>query len=382
MDAEYKKRVEISTQEWDEFQQILRFYELCDATVKRESGKDDYTLEDVAKLDGSNEFMAAVKEFMTYSIENNLASELEEGRSHFEDVMNYSYNLEFDSRIVVGDDYSNVNEKFYGNNNVAGPSADHGTHVAGIIGAVRNNDLGINGACENVKIMAIRCVPQGDERDKDIANSIYYAVDNGAHIINMSFGKSLSPDKKAVDKAVKYAEEKGVLLVHAAGNSNRNNDKSDNFPNPVDEETRETSQVWIEVGASSWRGKPNFIASFSNYGRKSVDIFAPGEDIYSTMPGNTYKAQSGTSMASPLVAGVAALVKSYYPSLSAKDLRSIIVNSFEYYGDSKCVLPGHSKEVKFKKISITGGLLSAYNAVKMAEEFSQKKASSKKEKSK
>ncbi len=378
MKAEFQKRIDKSKQEADEFNQILNFYNISDQTIKQIIGKSEYTLEDVKELNDDNEFLTAIKEFMIYSLENDLGAELEEGKAHFDDVMNYSYNLDFDSREIVGDDYSNIDERYYGNNNVAGPSADHGTHVAGIIGAVRNNGIGIDGACENVKIMAIRCVPQGDERDKDIANSIYYAVDNGAQIINMSFGKSYSPGKLAVDKAVKYAEEKGVLLIHAAGNSGRNNDKSENFPNAADELTRDVSKVWIEVGASSWRAKPNFIASFSNYGRKSVDIFAPGEDIYSTMPGNEYKKQSGTSMASPLVAGVAALVKSYYPELSAKDLKNIIVNSFDFYGDAKCLLPGYATQVKFKKICITGGLLNAYNAVKMADEFQQKKAAKKK----
>lgn len=382
MKQEYDKRVAKSEEEWKEFSQIISFYELCDKTMKEVSGKEEYGMADVQALEADNEFMQAVKEFMTYALENDFAYEMKAGREHFEGALKYSYNLELDTREIVGDNYEDKTERNYGNNHVKGPAPEHGTHVAGIIGAIRGNDLGIDGIADNVRLMPVRCVPQGDERDKDIANAIYYAVDNGAHIINMSFGKSYSPYKEVVDDAVRYAEEKGVLMIHAAGNSNKNNDESENFPNPVYEDNREWCKTWIEVGASSWEAKPNFIAGFSNYGRKSVDIFAPGQDIYSTMPDNTYRRQSGTSMAAPVVAGVAALLKSYYPNLSGEDLKSILLNSFDYYGDVECQIPGSTDMKKFKKICKTGGLLNAFSAVKMADDYKKKEEGKKGRKSK
>ena len=146
--------------------------------------------------------------------------------------LDYAYNPDYDSRkLIVKDNYADSNERFYGNNDVEGPDALHGTHVAGIVGAVVGNEIGSDGIARNVKLMSVRAVPDGDERDKDVANAIRYAVDNGATIINMSFGKGYSWDKKAVDEAVKYAAKHDVLLVHAAGNSGQNNDKTDNFPN-------------------------------------------------------------------------------------------------------------------------------------------------------
>lgn len=370
--ADYENRVKKSEEEWNEFRQILGFYELSKTTVANLLGKENYTVDELKEMPAEDDFTKAIKDFMLLAKEGGLEYELAQGREQLEGALLYSYNLDFDPRHMVGDNYSDTEEKYYGTPNVKGPASDHGTHVAGIIGAVRGNGIGIDGICSDVKIMALRAVPLGDERDKDVANAIYYAVDNGAHIINMSFGKSYSPQKSAVDKAVKYAESKGVLLVHAAGNSSKNNDISDNYPNPVDEVTREWCATWVEVGASSSLSDPDFVAEFSNYGKLSVDLFAPGQDIYSTMPGNTYRFQSGTSMASPVVAGVAALVKSYYPELSGKDLKEVLVNSYTDYKKVKVRIPGSTKKVPFAKICRTGGIVNAYNALKMAEEYSKR----------
>ena len=222
----------------------------------------------------------------------------------------------------MGDHYDNMNEKNYGNNHVDGPEADHGTHVGGIVGAARN-DFGMSGVADNVRLMIIRCVPNGDERDKDVANSIRYAVDNGAKIINMSFGKSFSPGKEAVDAAVKYAESKGVLMVHGAGNDGQNNDVGANFPKAKYNDGK-TCSTWIEIGASGMNST-DLAADFSNYGKHTVDVFAPGVDIYSTVPSGGYADNSGTSMASPVTAGVAAAILSYYPSLSGSDLKQILM---------------------------------------------------------
>lgn len=244
----------------------------------------------------------------------------------------------------------------------------HGTHVSGIIGASRKNGLGMDGIADNVKIMMIRAVPDGDEHDKDIALAIRYAVDNGAQVINMSFGKSYSPEKKWVDDAVRYAASKGVLMVHAAGNDAKDLDTSYNFPTPLFlDGTRPDN--WITVGASGPKNddKGNGLtASFSNYGKKEVDVFAPGVKIYSSVPGgNQYQSLAGTSMASPVVAGLAAFLLEYYPALSARQLKMIIEKSAVKLTD-KVKTPGTGDEVTFSDISKSGGLVNAYEAIKLA----------------
>ena len=292
------------------------------------------------------------------------------GLDYYEGQAKYYYNAEFDPRQeIVADDYMNSKEKNYGNNDVTGPDAQHGTHVAGIVGAKRQNGVGMDGVADNVLLMSVRTVPDGDERDKDVANAIYYSVDNGARIINMSFGKAYKFDKKAVDKAVKYAEKKGVLLVHAAGNSNLDTDEESNYPNKYckDKRTKKPFSNWIEVGALSWKTGKDAVATFSNYGKNNVDVFAPGVDIYATIPGSKYEPLSGTSMASPVTAGVAALVLSYYPELSVKELRKCIVES-SVKMDVFVNLPGSrgNKQVEFKDLCNTSGVVNAYNALKMA----------------
>jgi cell wall-associated protease len=310
---------------------------------------------------------ALIKE-LEYVLENNA-----EVCDHYKTALEYGYNLDFNPRKLVGDTYEDFENRFYGNSDVKGTGPVHGTHVAGIIAANRNNDIGIKGIADNVKIMALRAVPNGDERDKDVANAIRYAVDNGAHIINMSFGKPLSPDKEYVDKAVRYAESKGVLLIHGAGNENADNDKETNFPNRYYKDGQE-SKTWIEVGASAWGEDPELVASFSNFGKKSVDLFAPGVQIYSTTPHNTYKAQDGTSMASPATAGVAAMIMSYFPELTAAQVRDVLRQSTRKFDNLKVQKPGSSELVNFSDLSITGGLLNAYDAVKLAETFKAKPA--------
>ncbi|HJT74913.1 MAG TPA: S8 family peptidase, partial [Chitinophaga sp.] len=271
---------------------------------------------------------------------------------------------------IIGDNINDINDKYYGNNDVMGQFGFHGTHVSGIIAAVRNNSTGIDGIADNVRIMPVKAVPDGDERDKDVALAIRYAVDNGARIINMSFGKGFSPHKDWVDDAIRYAEEKNVLLIHAAGNDGNNNDSVDNFPNPVFADHTIASN-YITVGASSNGKQGGKVAGFSNYGKKSVDLFAPGVQIYSTVPGgNKYGSASGTSMASPVVAGVAALVLSYYPNLSARQLKYVLEKSATPLPDNTkmVVKPGTRDEnVAFSDLSITGGLINAYEALKLAD---------------
>lgn len=373
MEEQYSKRIEKAERDAEEFFQIQFFYEMASQQMTAALQGEPLTSENVADLQFDNEQLMQMRDFILFALENDLGSQLKDGEEHFSSMMKYSYNLDFDSREIVGDNYNNLEERYYGNNDVEGTRADHGTHVAGIIAAVRNNDIGINGVADAAKIMALRVVPMGDERDKDVANAIYYAVDNGAKVINMSFGKSYSPQKYVVDKAVAYAASNDVLLVHAAGNDGRNNDKSSNFPNPVYEESREHCPTWIEVGASTEEPGENLPAEFSNYGRKSVDIFAPGYEIRSTVPQSEYKNQSGTSMAAPVVSGVAAMLFAYYPELTAKDVHEIILNSYGDYGKVKVRVPGTDKTKKFKRISRTGGVVNAYNAVRMANEYENSK---------
>jgi len=218
--------------------------------------------------------------------------------------------------------------------------------------------------------MIIRCVPDGDERDKDVANAIRYAADNGARIINMSFGKSHSPYKDVVDEAVMYAESKGVLLVHAAGNDAKDIDSKDNFPTPRYLNGKACS-TWLEIGASD-NSIDHLSADFSNYGDKTVDIYAPGVDIYATLLDNTFGPLSGTSMASPVTAGVAAAILSYYPNLSAKEVREIIIKSGVSYKKQKVVMPGdEEKKIKFGKLSKSGKVVNLYEALKLAEKMSK-----------
>ena len=283
----------------------------------------------------------------------------------------YGYNPDFDPRGIVGDDPANGDERVYGNRDVMGPDPSHGTHVAGIIGAARNGQ-GMDGiAAGLVRIMAIRTVPNGDERDKDVANAIRYAVDEGAQIINMSFGKSFSPSKPLVDAAVRYADERGVLMVHAAGNDGEDMEVEDNYPNP-DYEGGGRAAHWISVGASTW--KPDSLAgSFSNYGSTKVDIFAPGLDILSTVPDGEWEEQQGTSMAAPVVSGVAALLMAYFPELTAADVKEILLESAVRYADRVVPRPGEATApgvpgptVRFGELSVTGGVVNTYEAVRLA----------------
>lgn len=304
----------------------------------------------------ASEFVTELKEYLL---------QLENAVHHFRTAVEFGYNTEFNSRTVVGDDPNNLTEKYYGNNNVEGPDAKHGTHVAGIIGANRKNNIGVKGIADNVRIMSVRAVPNGDERDKDVANAIIYAADNGAKIINMSFGKAFSPNKEVVDKAVKYAESKGVLLIHAAGNDGDDLDKGTNYPNRNYQKGGE-AKTWLEIGASAWGEDKSFVGSFSNYGKKSVDLFSPGVKIHSTVPDNLYEDLQGTSMASPATAGVAAIIFSYFPNLTAAQVKDIVRQSTRKFDGLKVTKPGTQEEVPFNQLSSTGGLVNVYDAVKLA----------------
>jgi len=293
---------------------------------------------------------------------------------HYESSLSCHLNTELDARKIVGDNPEDFSDKFYGNNDSEGPDALHGSHCSGIIAAIRGNGLGGDGVANNVLIMPIRAVPNGDERDKDIALGIRYAVDNGAQVINMSFGKKYSPQADEVIKAIRYAETKGVLCVHAAGNSGLLTDdqvKNGNFPSPQYPSMSSRFTNWIEVGAST-RYKKKLAASFSNYGTKTVDVFAPGLEIYSTVPQSEYLSIQGTSMAAPMVAGLAALLKGYFPELTMVQVKEIIFESVKDVSKKTTPIPGGDKEVKFGELCATGGIVNTYKAVKLAKKKTKK----------
>lgn len=299
-----------------------------------------------------------------YVVISKFGKGLQEAKEQISKFVNFHYNIDFDSRQIVGDNYEVVSERFYGNNRVSEPNGEHGTHVAGIIAADRNNGRGISGVADQAQIMVLRVVPDGDERDKDVANAIRYAVDNGAKVINMSFGKGFSPYKEAVDEAVLYAQSKDVLLVHAAGNDHKNLEVENNFPTDAIENYNASN--WIEVGASSWKPKKLIPAVFSNYGKTKVDVFAPGVDINSCIPKSAYASFNGTSMASPVTAGVATVLRSYYPELTAAEVKEIIMQSAVKV-KGKVFVPGTKKKVKMNELCVSGGIVNLYEAVKLAE---------------
>lgn len=289
--------------------------------------------------------------------------------------LKYYYNEDFDPRAeIIGDDESNFDDRFYGNPDVAGGDPSHGTHVAGIVGARRGNGLGIDGVADNVVMMPVRAVPNGDEYDKDVANAVRYAVDNGAQIINMSFGKSYSPHKEKVGKAFQYAAERGVLIVHSAGNSSENVDLKNNFPNPeIAQAQNKIVPGWLTVGASAAERNQDLPAAFSNYGSKKVDLFAPGVEILSTVngdsPNGTYDSYSGTSMAAPVVSGVAAFILAQKRQLKATELRSLLLETARGHKDFVVKLPlavpGPVPLLTyFGALSVTGGIVDAYAAMK------------------
>ena len=423
---EFKLYKKLVTEYMDDRQQATYAYDYYSTitktldSIEKKIGKKIITNDDILNYNAKSDIETRVlKEVRKAARKESdfvkLKTELKEGRDHFYEQLTYHLNLDFNPRDSIGDRYENSYEKVYGNNDVSGPDAYHGTHVAGIIGANRGNSIGVKGVSDNVRILALRTVPNGDERDKDVANSIRYAADNGAKVINMSFGKSYSWDKAVVDSAVKYAMSKDVLLIHAAGNDAKDNDLSNNFPSkfygdtinpnfknlekpifstietdrntggvftprprPADNKGKTATIIqtkkpeaaaWIEVGASQWKDDDNLVASFSNYGKKTVDVFAPGVEINSTIPNSKYKTEEGTSMASPVVAGLAALIRSYYPNLTAVQVKDIIMNSVSKVNHKVKIKDetGGSKKVNFQDLCISGGIVNSYNAILLAQ---------------
>jgi len=274
-----------------------------------------------------------------------------ETEEYIKDQLDFNLNPNYDDRTLIGDNPDDFNDKYYGNGDCEGPDALHGTHVAGIIGALRGNKKGGDGVADNVLIMSVRAVPNGDEHDKDVANAIRYAVDNGAKVINMSFGKGFSPYHDKVQEAIAYAVSKDVLMIHAAGNDAVDIDYTENYPKKpafdyIDSNNR---KLFLNIGANTKNEGEELIASFSNFGASEVDVFAPGNEIYNSVPQSDYKNLQGTSMAAPMVAGVAALLKSRYPQASMLEISDAITRTV-------------SKHEQLSEKSITGGIVNVYQA--------------------
>ncbi|HCQ16641.1 MAG TPA: peptidase S8 [Cryomorphaceae bacterium] len=374
---EYEKEYEETVQNRNQYGQIKKQLVAAHQAVSSQLGKEDYTKEELNKMEASGQ-MAQYKG-MLQQIQNNVnenipeaLEELDEGIEYYANRLETHFNLELDGRAPVGDDPYDITDTDYGNANVMGPSEDkedlkHGTHVAGIIAAERNNNIGINGVANNAEIMVLRAVPDGDEYDKDIALAIRYAVDNGAKVINTSFGKYFSPNPEWVTEAIKYAEKNDVLIVNAGGNEGLNLDENTVYPNDQNPEApQEIADNFLTVGALNYDYGAQLVADFSNYGKTNVDVFAPGTKIWSTTPNNEYEYLQGTSMASPAVAGVAAIIRSFYPKLSAAQVKQIIMDSGLTTNADVIVGGDRNNTQNFKELSTSGKMVNLYNALILA----------------
>lgn len=377
--AEYEEGYGSAKEALDKYAPIKEEKDQAKQLLVDRLGQEDFSLQALQAIQSDDEDVAEAVESLVGVLQSfGSLARIDRIFDYYNSSVQYYFNKDFNPRAdIIGDDESDFTQVGYGNNDVTGPDSSHGTHVAGIIAANRNNGIGVRGIAENVKIMALRMVPNGDEHDKDVALAVRYAADMGAKVINMSFGKGYSPFKSEVDKAFQYAAEKGVLIVHAAGNDSKNNDQSPSYPN---RSLREIANVplaqlnisnWVDVGASAATKGLDLVASFSNYG-KTVDIFSPGYQIISTTPGNSYDVYNGTSMASPAFAGVAALLLSNFKGMTGEQVKAILLDQARLYEGLKVRQPGASTydlPVPFASLSNTGGVVDAYKAVSLAYEL-------------
>jgi subtilisin family serine protease len=373
VEAEIKKEIKRSNEQVDILNYYVQLLEESKDLLSDHLDKDEFSIEDVNNIVTENEKLIRAKNiYIDFDFYGFTKEYLNQGIEQYNDFINYHFNIDFNGR-TTDDNIYDINDTNYGDSNVRNikESESHSTHVSGIIAADRKNKKGNKGINNLAKIMVLRAVPNGDEYDKDVALAIRYAVDNGARIINGSFGKYFSSNPEWVIDAIRYASDNDVLFIAGAGNESKDLDSlsNDNYPNDQFFNKNEFSDTFIKVGASSINLNENFTAYFSNYGKINVDVFAPGVDIYSTMPNNKYKSQDGTSMSSPVVAGVASLIMSYFPKLSAKKVKEIIMESgididlkIENLGDNK----------HFREYSKSGKLVNAYNALILASRSKRK----------
>lgn len=373
---EYQKYTGLKTQ----YDQIYQAVVSADEVLTAHFGTSNYTKKEVAAIKTEDEKLGQAKQVAQFIYSNDIESMAEGKKDIKKDLNNINerLNVHLNKNLKgrkTGDNPDDLNDKVgYGNNNPRPYNNDesHGTHVSGIIAAERNNGKGMNGVANNVKIMAIRSTPNGDEYDKDVALAIRYAADNGAHIINMSFGKSFSPHSDWVRDAIVYAAEKDVLIVHGAGNESENLDIKPKFPSDATGTGQEIADNYITVGALEPKYGASMVANYSNYGKANLDVFAPGSEVYSTYPNNEYKFEGGTSMAAPNVSGIAALIRSQYPNLTAAQVKQIIMDSG--LAIKAKVVVGKNGDVKsLSEISKSGKIVNAYNALIMASQVANSK---------
>lgn len=375
----YGKKIADAQNEKNYYTTLITELINADKSLQKQLGKEIYNVDDLKAIESKDTLIQKSKNIMQRMLSygmpiSDLKTEIQKQIETNNELLKQD-DFDKDYRKVVGDNPNDITDTKYGNSNVIGPDKKevlHGTHVAGIVAQVRNNNIGGDGIANNVEILTVRAVPDGDEYDKDIALAIRYAVDNGAKVINGSFGKAFSPHKNWVFDAIKYAAEKDVLIVHAAGNDAKNIDYYDNFPNDSEDRKTEISDNLITVGALNFEYGDQVVARFSNIGKINVDVFAPGVKIYASTPDNSYKFLQGTSMAAPNVAGVAALIRSYYPKLTASQVKHILMDSGVAINQN-VVVGGNPKDLRpFSELSKTGKIVNAYNAILMANKMARK----------
>ncbi|GEQ84900.1 peptidase S8 [Patiriisocius marinistellae] len=374
--AEAEKEIQQTNANVQQYSGILAQLKPAHAAISTKLGTEDYSKADLAAIESPTEAeqqqIALLTQMLNY--DDNIPAfikQLNSGVEYFEGRLNSHFSMTEDFRAAIGDNPDDNSNPYYGNNDVDGPDpkkadAKHGTHVSGIIAAQRNNGIGMNGVASNVEIMVVRAVPDGDEYDKDIANAIRYAVDNGAKVLNTSFGKYYSTHPEWVNDAIKYAAKKDVLIVNAAGNEGLDLDATRVYPNDQVGADAEISDTFLTVGALNYKYGGDLVANFSNYGKTNVDVFGPGVKIWATTPLNTYEYLQGTSMAAPNVAGVAAMIRSYFPKLSAQQVKQLLMDS-GLSTKTPVVLGGDPSNVgSFGEISTSGKMVNMYNAFIMA----------------
>lgn len=382
--ALYEKAQKEYDEEYSEISRNVNYYNQLSqqiasarAAVSEKLGKEDFTKEELMAMEAEETSLQQQKGLLLNIMNNggedldDVASQIQGGIDYYQGRLDSHLNLELEGR-KTGDNPDDLTDTNYGNNDVDGPDpekadAKHGTHVAGIIAAERNNGIGMNGVARNIKIMAVRAVPDGDEYDKDIALGIRYAVDNGAKVINTSFGKYYSTHPEWVIDAIKYAAKKDVLIVNAAGNDALDMDVTRIYPNDqTPNNNEEIADNFLTVGASNFDYGSDLVARFSNYGQTNVDVFAPGTKIWSTTPNDEYEFLQGTSMASPAVAGVAAMIRSLYPKLSAAEVKEVLMKS-GLASPQEVMVGGNSDDIRpFAELSVSGRMVNMYNALIMA----------------
>ena len=362
-------KIELYQDRINNYTQWYNAIDEAEKVVMKSLDKDTLIQSDIKAFAPSNKAEFNARRILIFADSVGISrAELIPQLDYYNKQLEKKYNIAYNPRPdIVGDNPDDINDSIYGNSDIKAEGYSHGTGVSGIIAANRHNNIGTQGIADSVQLMILRVVPGGDERDKDVALAIKYAVNNGARIINCSFGKNYSKHPEFVLEAIDYAIAHDVLIVHAAGNNSENNDLIKHYPTP--NENQRTH--WIDVGASGQFIGNELAAGFTNYGKKTVDLFAPGVNIYSTSPGNQYRSTSGTSDAAPVVTGVAALILSYYPEITAPVLREILIESAVQHRKLKVELPGSDKKTKFKKLSTSGAIVNAYEAVMMSEKIQQ-----------